>query len=148
MVSPSGNDSGILLVRDGLESTLSVTVTTPSDTPESTVRILVASAVTSSGIISDGGSLSCTVTIKDASAKFPEESVAVNVMVLFPNGNGSPDEIPAVWVIVTLPERSVAVVSSKNTIAVDSDSSVFVIISDGGIIVGGVVSIMLAVLFT
>ena len=53
------------------------------------------------GHVIDGGCASFTVTVKLHEALFPAASVAVNVLVVVPNGKLEPDGNPAVWVIVS-----------------------------------------------
>ena len=77
-----------------------------------------------------GGVVSCIVTVCDAIAMFPAPSIAVQIIVLIPNGKDD----GALWDNDNIPFSSVAIASPIFTEVREPDASI--IISSGTKIVG------------
>ena len=84
---------------------------------------------------------SITVTSNWQVAVLDEISVAVNKMVLVPNGNKSPENNPEVWVTTTPVQLSVADGLVKTTFVPHSSTSLPTVILDGQLVkIGAVIS--------
>ena len=89
-VVPTGKVAGASLVIVTSVSTTSVAVAVPITT---LVNWPVASAVTSAGAVIDGADVSCTSTLNEPVVELPLASVDVQVTVVVPRLNGSPDAL-------------------------------------------------------
>src|SRR5574338_1190517 len=97
----------------------------------------VASWVISAGAVIAGAVVSTTVIFCVAFAELPEESIAIQVTMVSPNGNDS----GASLVIVTWPTVSVAVGCVSGT-ALSEDEVASKVMSDGAVIDGAGMSVM------